>query len=93
VSGATLRMVPTGRYGGCLLVRVAPVRPTLSAKANALGLETREDVEEELRAQRSGWTKGSEYHCALCDRDFYSPSGARKHMTTNNHPVLRWDWY
>ena len=29
----------------------------------------------------------------FCDKDFWSPSGARKHMKTQDHPVLRWDWY
>jgi hypothetical protein len=65
----------------------------LSAKAQKLGLETREDVEKEFVDAKSGWSKGTEYHCPFCDKEFWSPSGARKHMKTNEHPVLRWDWY
>ena len=69
-------------------------RPSLlSSKAQRLGLETREDVEKEFVAAKSGWSKGTEYHCPFCDKDFWSPSGARKQMKTNDHPVLRWDWY
>ena len=65
----------------------------LSEKALRLGLETRADVEKEFRAAKTGWSKGSEYHCPFCNKDFWSPSGARKHMKTQEHPVLRWDWY
>jgi hypothetical protein len=65
----------------------------LSAKAQKLGLLTREDVEKEFVAAKSGWSKGSLYHCPFCDVDLWSPSGARKHMKTQDHPVLRWDWY
>ena len=66
---------------------------TLSTKAQGLGLESREDVDKEFQAAKSGWSKGTEYHCPFCDKDFWSPSGARKHMKAQDHPVLRWDWY
>ena len=46
-----------------------------------------------LIAAKSGWSKGTLYHCPFCDVDLWSPSGARKHMKTQDHPVLRWDWY
>ena len=65
----------------------------LSAKAAALGLRTRQDADREYAAARQGWSGGTDYHCPFCDRDFWSDSGARKHMRTNAHPVLRWDWY
>jgi hypothetical protein len=65
----------------------------LSEKAQRMGLVTREDVEKEFVAAKSGWSRGTEYHCPFCDKDFWSPSGARKHMKTREHPVLRWDWY
>jgi hypothetical protein len=74
-------------------VMVAVVRSTLSAKAQRLGLENREDVEKEFVEAKAGWSKGTEYHCPFCDKEFWSPSGARKHMKTQAHPVLRWDWY
>ena len=66
---------------------------TLSEKAQGLGLESREDVDKEFQAAKSGWSKGTEYHCPFCNKDFWSPSGARKHMKAQDHPVLRWDWY
>jgi hypothetical protein len=66
---------------------------TLSEKAQRLGLESREDVEKEYLAAKSGWSTGTAYHCPFCDKDFWSPSGARKHMKAQDHPVLRWDWY
>jgi hypothetical protein len=66
---------------------------SLSAKAQRLGLLTREDVDKEFVEAKQGWSKGSVYHCPFCDKDFWSPSGARKHMKTQEHPVLRWDWY
>jgi hypothetical protein len=65
----------------------------LSAKARRLGLETRADVEREFAAAKTGWSTGTAYHCPFCDTDFWSASGARKHMRTREHPVLRWDWY
>lgn len=68
------------------------LKSALSAKAQQLGLETREDVEKEFQDAKQGWSLGTEYHCPFCDKDLYSPSGARKHMKTQGHPVLRWDW-
>jgi hypothetical protein len=65
----------------------------LSERARRLGLETRADVEREFAAAKTGWSKGTEYHCPFCAKDFWSASGARKHMQTRGHPVLRWDWY
>jgi hypothetical protein len=65
----------------------------LSEKARRLGLETRADVEREFAAAKTGWSTGTAYHCPFCDTDFWSASGARKHMQTRGHPVLRWDWY
>ena len=65
----------------------------LSDKAQRLGLETREDVEKEYAEAKAGWSRGTEYHCPFCNKDFSSPSGARKHMIRAGHPVLRWDWY
>lgn len=78
--------------------------PQLSVRARRLGLYTRGDVEEEYRAQTAtsaeggqrndlGWSVGTAYHCPFCDKDFWSPSGARKHMRTQGHAVLRWDFY
>jgi hypothetical protein len=65
----------------------------LSAKAAALGLRTRQDVDREFAAAREGWGGGTDYHCPFCDRDFWSRSGARRHMRSRAHPVPRWDWY
>jgi hypothetical protein len=65
----------------------------LSEKARRLGLETRADVEREFAAAKRGWSRGTAYHCPFCDTDFWSASGARKHMQARGHPVLRWDWY
>ena len=65
----------------------------LSAKARALGLQTRADVEMEYAAAKFGWSKGTEYHCPFCGKDFISRSGARKHMRTQGCVVLRWDYY
>lgn len=70
-----------------------PPKSTLSAKAQALGLSTREDVEREFKEAKTGWSQGTDYHCPFCDVDFWSVSGARKHMKTQEHPVLRMDWY
>jgi hypothetical protein len=70
-------------------VKVSP----LSVKAKQLGLHTLADVEKEFKEAKTGWSKGTEYHCPFCNKDFWSPSGARKHMKTQNHPVLRTDWY
>ncbi len=65
----------------------------LSHKARLLGLETPEDVEKEFIEAKRGWSQGKLYHCPFCDKDFTSVSGARKHMKTHGHRVLRWDWY
>jgi hypothetical protein len=65
----------------------------LSERAQRLGLETAEDVEREFQAAKEGWSKGTLYHCPFCDTDFWSASGARKHMKSRGHRVLRWDWY
>jgi hypothetical protein len=65
----------------------------LSEKARRLGLETRTDVEREFHDAKRGWSRGTLYHCPFCDRDFWSASGARKHMQSRGHAVLRWDWY
>jgi hypothetical protein len=75
--------------------RFGPASPPagLSAKAAALGLRTRQDVDREFAATKQGWSRGTDYHCPFCDKDFWSASGARKHMRTKAHPVLRWDWY
>jgi hypothetical protein len=75
-----------------MLVTKAKAAP-LSEKAQRLGLATAEDVDKEFVAAKTGWSKGTDYHCPFCDKDFASPSGARKHMKTQNHKVLRWDWY
>jgi hypothetical protein len=85
--------VADARRGGMGLMAVVHKASTLSAKAQRLGLETRDDVEREFAEAKQGWSKGTEYHCPFCDRDFWSSSGARKHMKTRGHPVLRWDWY
>ena len=50
----------------------AVVGSTLSVKAQRLGLENREDVEKEFSAAKTGWSKGTEYHCPFCDKDFPS---------------------
>lgn len=65
----------------------------LSPRVLGLGLYTPEDVEREFIAAKEGWSKGTEYHCPFCNKEFWSPSGARKHMKTQGHRVLRWDWY
>lgn len=70
-----------------------PPPSALSKRAQALGLFTAEDVEAEYRAAKSGWSKGNDYHCPFCNREFWSPSGARKHMSKRGHKVLRVDWY
>lgn len=58
-----------------------------------LGLLTAEDVQREFDAACEGWSKGTLYLCPFCNKDFWSPSGARKHTNVQGHPVLRWDWY
>jgi hypothetical protein len=95
-----VQVVAVGARGaGYRFGRAPEARSTLSAKAQRLGLRTRQDVEREYQAQRvfggvgDGWSRGTEWHCALCDRDFCSESGARKHRDRCRHPVLRWDWY
>ena len=65
----------------------------LSEKSQRLGLMTPDDVEKEFVAAKTGWSRGTEYHCPFCSKEFFSPSGARKHMNTQGHKVLRWDWY
>lgn len=76
-----------------------PKEPPLSAKAQRLGLQTVADCWKEHEDAKRGWSGTNtppellEYHCPICGKDFNSPSGARKHMKTNNHPVLRMDWY
>lgn len=70
----------------------APFRP-LSGKAMALGMETPADVEAEYQRAKEGWSKGTDYHCPFCDKDFWSSSGAKKHQVAHRHRVLRWDWY
>ena len=65
----------------------------LSARARRLGLETRADVDAEFAAARSGWSRGTEYHCPFHDKDFVSPSGARKHMRVQGCVVIRTDYY
>jgi hypothetical protein len=88
---------PRGRYGGTRL-RSQPSAPApLSPVAQALDLHTVEDVLAEYDAQHRGWSRGTNYHCCFCGRDFWSPSGARKHMRRHGgpaqHPVIRIDWY
>jgi hypothetical protein len=84
---------PRGRYGGTQL-RPQPSAPApLSPVAQALDLHT----VEEYDAQRRGWSVGTAYHCCFCGRDFWSVSGASKHMRRHGgpaqHPVIRIDWY
>jgi hypothetical protein len=64
-----------------------------SERALKLGLRTLADVEREFKEAKQGWSLGTDYHCPFCNADFWSVSGARKHMKTNEHPVLRMDWY
>lgn len=78
----------------------ARTKSQLSEKAQKLGLYTVADVEREFREARQGWSGASApphtawWHCPICDHDFWSPSGARKHMKANKmHHVLRMDWY
>jgi len=65
----------------------------LSERAQALGLYSDAEVQAEYDAAKEGWSKGHLYHCAWCDVDFASASGARKHMRTHRHVVLRLCWY
>ena len=85
-------LVQAGRHGGYVFLPRQSA-PLLSDRARRLGLETREDVEREYHDQHTGWSLGTEWHCPFCDAEFCSPSGARKHMQTQGHPVLRVDWY
>lgn len=95
-------LVPVGRWGGWRYVVPPPApEPVLSERAAAWGLRTPQDVEAEFRLQHGdsggnqpgdGFWKGQEYHCPTCDKDFWSPGGARKHMTLHGHRVLRADW-
>lgn len=77
--------------------------PTLSAVAARLGLHTVADVWAAYHAQQEGWNgenrhdyppgpQGARWHCPLCDTEYVSVSGARKHMQGHAHPVLRTDW-
>lgn len=91
MSGPTVVAVGARGAGQRFGVSGAPV--TLSAKARALGLRTRQDVEREYAAARDGHSRGTDYHCPFCDADMWSWSGASKHMREKRHPVLRWDWY
>lgn len=65
----------------------------LSATAQALGLKTADDVEQEYVKAKEGWTAGTLYHCPFCDGWFWSVSGARKHHDQKAHRVLRVDYY
>jgi hypothetical protein len=74
--------------------KVIDVGPrVISRRVLKLGLETYAHVVKEFNEAKQGWSKGTLYVCPFCDKDFWSPSGARKHMKTRGHPVLRWDWY
>ena len=79
--------------------RRQPATSPLAAKAQRLGLRTIDEAWAEYHAQKEGWSGGKtprhllQYECAACGATFASPSGARKHMKTNDHPVLRMDWY
>ena len=64
---------------------VAVVRSTLSAKAQRLGLENREDVEKEFIEAKSGWSKGTEYHCPSATRILVPFRGQEAHKT-QAHP-------
>ena len=103
----TTVLVQAGRHGGYVFLP-KQTAPLLSARARQLGLQSKEDVEREYADQTAyhggleGWSAGAKhtesaldvlYHCPFCDADFWSPSGARKHMKAQGHPVLRWDWY
>lgn len=63
----------------------------ISARAQALGLRTLDDLKIEVLRQRPTWWAGSAYHCPLCDVDFVSPQRAAEHVVLEQHPVLRMD--
>lgn len=86
-------IVAVGARGAGQRFGPAPPPAGLSARAVALGLWTQQELDREFAAARRGWSGGTDYHCPFCDRDFWSASGARKHMRAKAHPVLRWDWY
>lgn len=65
----------------------------LSDTAQALGLKTADDVEQEYRKAHEGWTGGTLYHCPFCNSWFWSVEAARKHHARRAHRVLRVDWY
>ena len=71
--------------------------PVQGARAQKLGLQSAEDVEREWEEAHAGWTahgvSQAWWFCPFCDCDFWSPSGARKHMKWKKHRVLRGDWY
>ena len=89
---APLVVAAVGRRGAGERYAPRPVAE-LSAKAQALGLYTRRDVEAEYKAARQGWSVGTEWHCPFCNKDFGSVNGARGHMRRYLHPVLRVDYY
>jgi hypothetical protein len=89
MNAARLVAVPAARGAGYVFRRA----PELSVKARRLGLETRADVEREFVAAKRGWSKGTDWHCPFCNKNFVSPSGARKHMRERGCLVLRMDWY
>ena len=61
----------------------------ISARAQALGLRSLDDLKIEVLRQRTTWWAGSAYHCPLCDVDFISPQRAAEHVVMDQHPVLR----
>lgn len=89
-----------GLRGAGMRYAPAPEVPghQLSRRARSIAIETPEQAWAEYRAQAdsgsyagdAAWSKGSLWACLLCGAEFVSSSGARKHMRTQDHPVIRW---
>lgn len=75
-------------------VRVADrgvIGEAISARAQAQGLHSVEDLKLAVLKQRRTWWQGSSYHCPLCDLDFIDSRLAAEHVVLAQHPVLRMD--
>ena len=73
VTGTGSLVVAVGARGAGQRFGPAPGPAGLSAKAAALGLRTRQDVDREFAAARQGWSGGTDYHCPFCDTGLLEP--------------------
>jgi len=79
------------RDGNVVEEVVEEPRVTVSARAQALGLFSLDDLKLEVLRQRPIWWAGSAFHCPLCNVDFLTAQRAAEHVVLEQHPVLRMD--